>query len=219
MQSVTFGVPTTFQTKQQTSPQLDTQCQTVDYQKYSQVLHNVYRFNNTVVNAQQIRLLYEEALKLKQNNILKAMELFHQCEKLIDEKTSDDLKYEIYVNLALFSSDDDKVSFYYTKAIEIYNDRSEPYFYWALYYCRCKQHLKAIHLLHKSLKLNYEQAKLKYPTTQFTAYGEYLYSTYLTCCNSISDEEASSILESIQSDSQLQFCIAMIENRKQKIDI
>jgi hypothetical protein len=40
--------------------------------------------------------------------------------------------YEIYVNLALLSSEFKDVSKYYTKAIDTLNDRAEPYYYFEL---------------------------------------------------------------------------------------
>ena len=67
--------------------------------------------------------------------------MFERCVTLIDDYTKKEIVYEIFINLALLVSEinnfsdicKDDVAYYYKKALNIFSDRAEPYFYWSIY--------------------------------------------------------------------------------------
>ena len=63
-------------------------------------------------------------------------------------------------------------------AIELFNDRAEPYFYLGLYCNRHKLFQKAYENLNKAYEMSYEDIKDKYPTADKYTYGKYVLDEY-----------------------------------------
>jgi len=144
---------------------------------YIKIAPNVYRFNanideNTNVISENIYVLYNNACQVKKENKLNAIIMFKKCVELIDNKTKKEIIYEIFVNLALLESETDgiidDVDNYYKQALNIFSDRAEPYFYWSIYCNKIRRFEKAYDLLKEALLLSYDDAKNKYPGTQYS---------------------------------------------------
>lgn len=156
--------------------------------KYAKLCQNVYKFTETITSetvAKNIYVLYNNACETKKKDYIQALQMFKMCEEIINKGstvTDTNIIYEIYVNLALLSSDYDDVKKYYTKAINIIDDRAEPYYYWSIY---CNQHKLfevSYTLLKHAINISYEQAKNKYAYVQRTAYDKYLYEDLSIAC-------------------------------------
>jgi len=177
---------------------------------YIKIAPNVYRFYNKVKNndfnlEDNIYILYINACQVKMENIYTAIEMFKKCYKLINDNTKKEVKYEIYVNLALLLSDTDisrnEIYKYYDEALEICPDRAEPYYYCSIYCNKIKDFEKSYDLLKKALELSFEDANKKYPGTQFTAYGKHLYYELAVACYWLKKfEEAKVLLNVIVDD-------------------
>lgn len=179
---------------------------------YSQIATNVYKFNSVKKDINDdIYILFDNASNYKQNgDCQKALESFKECENKISDTTKKDLIYKIYIELALTNTELNNtlgiISDYYIKAIQIYDDRAEPYYYWALICNKLKQYETAYTLLQKALTLSYEEAVIKYPTTQFTAYGKFLYDALSVSCYWLKKyEQSKQLLEEIINDSDYNF--------------
>lgn len=176
------------------------------HSEYTKITENVYKFNTVNINIEDdIYLLYNEACVIKNYDKLNALNMFKKCKELINDKTKDDVKYEIFINLALLTSDLLNSSYeipkYYEESLKIYPDRSEPYYYWSLYCTKTNNFDKAYELLKEALVFSYDIVKIKYPETQITAYGKYLYDTLSTTCYWLKKyEEAKELLENIIED-------------------
>lgn len=150
---------------------------------YTKICENIYRFtSNSVNNDNNIYILYNNACETKHVDSQKAMQMFKRCEELIDGNTSNNTIYEIYVNLALLSTEYDIVSKYYTKAIMTISDRAEPYYYWSLFCNKNNRFDVSYVLLRHAINISYEQAKYKYVYVQRTAYDKYLFEELATVC-------------------------------------
>jgi len=177
-----------------------------DNNNYIKIAPNVYKFESTNINlTTDIYILYNIACQMKNENKNKALNLFKECRQLINTSTKDEIKYEIFINLALLTTDlngdSNEIYHYYEEAIKIYSDRSEPYYYWGIYCNKIEVFDKAYDLLKKSLSLSYDEVKLKYPKTQLSAYGKYLYDELSTTCFWLKKyEEANELLEKIIND-------------------
>jgi tetratricopeptide (TPR) repeat protein len=174
---------------------------------YTKVTENVYKFN-TIDNldCQDIYIIYNNACQFKKDrNYFKAINLFKKCESIINDDTKDNLKYDLYINLALLiteiNGNSEEISNYYDKAINIYTDRTEPYYYLALYCNKHKQFDKSYELLNKAKEISYELAVQKYKNVQITAYGKYLYDELAVSCYWLRKyDEAIKYLELIIND-------------------
>lgn len=175
----------------------------VNINDYVKISTNVYRFNGYVANLDDnIYVLYNNALELKKENKQEALIIFKKCKELINSKIKEEIVYEILINLALLTSDldmsVDEIENYYQESIKIYSDRSEPYYYWSIYCNKKRDFNKAYELLKKSQSLSYDIAKIKYPSTQLTAYGTYIYDELSITCYWLNKyEEAKELLEII----------------------
>lgn len=156
---------------------------------YTKIVENVYRFGNNNINMNDdIYVLYNDACQKKTENKILAIELFKKCQKLIKNSIKNDvnLKYEIFINLALLVSDtggsSEEVDNYYQESLNIYPDRAEPYYYWSIYCNKNNKFEKSYELLSKALLLSYDGAVVKYPETQKTAYDKYLYDELSVAC-------------------------------------
>lgn len=175
---------------------------------YIQIAPNVYRFvsnNLNLDNKHDIYILYNNACQAKNENKHVAFEMFKRCHELIDNNTKDEVKYEIYVNLALLSSEcgctSVQVGNYYEQALKVCSDRAEPYYYWSIYCNKNNNFEKAYELLKKALLLDYKDAVIKYPKTQFTAYGKYLHDELSVSASWLKKyEEAKVLIEQIIND-------------------
>ena len=143
---------------------------------YTKICENVYKFtSNSENNENNIYTLYNNACNIKHKDPNKAKQIFKKCEELINETTDTNIIYEIYVNLALLSSEFKDVSNYYTKAINTISDRAEPYYYFGLY-CKNLKLLEMAYILFITAgQCSYEEAKNKYVYVQRSAYGKYVY--------------------------------------------
>ena len=152
---------------------------------YTKITTNVYRFNS-VINIIDKSTLYNDAMQYRQiGDLNKSIELFKMYEKELD--SSDKNKtYEVYINLALLTAETngslDNVSNYYGKATQVCPDRSEPYYYFAIYCNKTQQYAKAYELLIKALEMTYEDVKHKYNNVQMNAYGKHLYDELSVTC-------------------------------------
>lgn len=179
---------------------------------YIKIAPNVFTFNNSnVVLKNDIYLLYNNACNLKKTDIPSAIYMFYKCEQLINNNTKDGVKYEIFINLSLLLSENngscEEIEKYYKKAINIFSDRAEPYYYWALY-CNKKQMFeKSYDLLKNALSLKYVDAVIKYPETQQTAYDKYLYDEISVTCYWLKKySEAKKFIEKIIDDPDFSSC-------------
>jgi tetratricopeptide (TPR) repeat protein len=124
-------------------------------------------------------MLYLLAMSYKNSDKSKAYELFQKCKILINETINNDLFYDIFINLAITATElnyhSDEIATYYNKLISIFPDRSEPYYYWAIYCNKIRQFQKALDLLLFASQLSYDEAKIKYPQTNYRDYGKFLY--------------------------------------------
>lgn len=175
---------------------------------YTQIAPNVYSFNG-YDKLNNIYILYNEACQTKKENKLEALEMFKECLELINESTKKEIIYEIFINLALLvsqtnSSLKQEVANYYEQGINIFSDRAEPYFYWSIYSNKLGDYEKSYDLLNRALLFSYDEAKIKYPETQFTAYGKYLYNELsIACCGLKKYNEGKMLLEKIIDDDDL----------------
>lgn len=173
----------------------DLKTESDDITKYTKLCQNVYKFSKTVTSEsapENIYMLYNNACEIKEKDYIQALQMFKKCEELIDNNANDtnntnninntNIIYEIYVNLALLSSNCEDIKKYYTKAINTIDDRAEPYYYWSLY---CNQHNLfevSYTLLKHAINISYEQATKKYANVQRTAYDKYLYEELFIAC-------------------------------------
>jgi tetratricopeptide (TPR) repeat protein len=164
-----------------------------------------------------IYILYNDACQVKKENKFNAITIFKKCSELIDDKTKKEISYEIFVNLALLTSETngqiDDVSYYYEKALSIFSDRAEPYFYWSIYCNKIRYFEKSYELLSKALLLSYDESKNKYPGTQITAYGKHLYYELSVSCYHLKKyEEGKILLEKIIDDHDFNNIKEIIKN-------
>lgn len=149
--------------------------------EYTQIVDNVYIFNNVTQskNDNDIQMLYLLAMSYKNSDKNKAYELFQKCKILINEIINNDLFYDIFINLAITATElkhsSDEIESCYSKLISNFPERAEPYYYWAIYCNKIQQFQKALELLLFASQLSYDEAKIKYPQTNYRAYGKFLY--------------------------------------------
>jgi tetratricopeptide (TPR) repeat protein len=173
---------------------------------YVKIAPNVYKFGkNNFSIEDEVYVLYSNACEVKKENKYNAIEIFKKCNKLMNNSTKIDVKYEICVNLALLLTETDGSSIeilnYYEQALQYCSDRAEPYYYCALYCNKIQNFEKSYKLLKSALTISYDQANIKYPGTQFTAYGKYLYDELAVTCYWIKKyDEAKLLLEQIIDD-------------------
>lgn len=173
---------------------------------YKKIAPNVYSFNSKKIDlSNDIYILYNDACQVKHQNKLNAIQMFKKCLELINNKIKKEIIYEIFINLALLVSDtngpSNVVGEYYEKALSIFSDRAEPYFYWSIYCNKIQNFEKSYILLKQVLLLSYDEAKIKYPGTQFTAYGKYIYDELAVSCYWLKKyDEAKILLEQIIDD-------------------
>jgi len=178
----------------------------INITNYTKIAPNVYSFNSNKLDLiNDIYILYNDACQVKHENKIKAIQMFKKCVELINDKIKKEIIYEIFINLALLESEtngsSDIVADYYEKALSIFSDRAEPYFYWSIFCNKIQNFEKSHILLNKALLLSYDEAKLKYPGTQFTAYGKYLYDELAVSCYWLKKyDEAKKLLEQIIDD-------------------
>lgn len=170
---------------------------------YIKISENVYKFDPDNLNLNldldnNIYMLFNNACQIKKHNKLNAIEIFKKCRDLINNDVKDEIKYEIFINLALLVSELDassnEIEMYYNKALKIYSDRGEPYYYWSIYCNKTHNFEKSYELLHKALLLSYDDANVKYPGTQTSAYGKYLYDNLSVACYWLGKYDQSKLL-------------------------
>ena len=159
---------------------------------YTEITTNVYKFNdvyslNNTESTQDIMYVYMNARESRANKkFVEAIKLFTFCENNITNIFDINIKYEIYVNLALLNieinSSFEIISSFFNKSIEVCPDRAEPYYYFALYCNQNKQFDTSYQLLHKALLLSYDNANIKYTNVQKNAYGKFLYDELSVAC-------------------------------------
>lgn len=172
MKKVIFPIPESFITNK---------TEDLSYNTYKQITNNVYAFNNVQHSNDSIELLYSLAISSKNNDKHKAYELFKECKSRINDgsNVSLDLFYDVFINLAILATElnnsSEEIALYYEKLISIFPDRAEPYYYWAIYCNKIKHFQKALELLLSASQLTYDKSKIKYPETNYRAYGKFLY--------------------------------------------
>jgi len=177
---------------------------------YVKISPNVYKFGKN--NSDNIYILYNEACEIKNKNKYNAIQLFKKCYELINNSTKQDIIYEININLALLLSEikdvkQDEIYNYYDEALKIYPDRAEPYYYCSIYCNKINDYKKSYDLLHKALLLSYEDVKIKYASTQFSAYGKYLYDNLSIACYWLQKyEEGYYFIVQIINDPDFNYC-------------
>lgn len=173
---------------------------------YKKIAPNLYRFNSIYGNSKSdINVLYNNACELKKTDIYSAIKLFNSCKDLINSDTNNKIKYEIYINLSLLLSEIngsyEEISNYYSEAIKVFGDRAEPYYYWALFCNKQKKYEKSYELFKIALSLKYEDALKKYPDTQYTSYGKFLFDEMSVTCYWLKKyDKAKILLEAIIND-------------------
>lgn len=173
---------------------------------YTKLTTNVYTFDTMEPMDSNIYMMYNSACEYKTTgDYNKALKLFKQCETAITKETRRETIYEIYVNIALMYTETgcsfDEISLYYKKAMSIFPDRAEPYFYLGLYCNKHKYADNAYELLIYALNISYDDAKLKYKNVQYTAYGKFLFDELaITCCLCKKYEEAKQYIDMIIDD-------------------
>jgi tetratricopeptide (TPR) repeat protein len=174
--------------------------------EYTQIVQNVYKFNTVSLSIEKdIYMLFNIACQIKKEDVLNAIDIFKKCKKLINDNTLIDVKYEIFINLALLVSEINgsisEVNNYFKEALDIYPDRAEPYYYWSIYCNKNKNFNKAYELLKHAILFSYEESKKKYSNTQITSYGKYLYDELAVTCYWLTlYDEAKTLLEKIIDD-------------------
>jgi tetratricopeptide (TPR) repeat protein len=174
--------------------------------EYVKLAPNVYKFGkNNFSIEDDIYVLYSNACEVKKKNKYSAIEIFKKCHKLMNNNTKINIKYEICVNLALLLTETDcstdEIFYYYDEALKNASDRSEPYYYCAIYCNKIHKFEKAYEMLKKASTISYDEANKKYPETQITAYGKYLYDELAVACYWIKKyDEAKLLLEQIIDD-------------------
>lgn len=194
MEKISFVIPKNTNTSPKntnTAPKNTNTAPKNNDNEYTKIAPNVYKFNNNITvdldseldsDVNDIYILYSNACELKKHDPSESLKLFLRCEHLISDNIKADIKYEIYINLALMSSTNNEINKYYENAINIYSDRAEPYYYWSIYCNNNNDFNKSYELLNKALTLSYDKAKLKYPNTQLTSYGKFLYDELSVTC-------------------------------------
>lgn len=188
---------------EKTSKEVVTKNNINDYVKISS---NVYRFNtNNTSEETNIYILYNDGFQERKNNSSNAINIFKKCRELINPEVKQEIKYEIFVNLALLVSEIDdsseEVYSYYQEALKIYSDRAEPYYYWGMYCNKIGDFEKSYELFKIALSFKYEDVLIKYPETQRTAYDKYLYDEMSVSCYWLKKyNEAKDFLEKIIDD-------------------
>lgn len=177
----------------------------VNYNEYIKITENVYKFNQSDNSEDNIYVIFNKACDYKHIDKIKAIEYFKKCESMINNDIKLDTIYEIFINLALLISESngssDDIFSYYNKAISVYSDRAEPYYYWGLYCNKIGNFEKAYDLFKSVFILSYDDAKIKYPDTQFTAYGKHILDELAVACYWLKKyDEAQLILENIIND-------------------
>jgi tetratricopeptide (TPR) repeat protein len=172
---------------------------------YVKIAPNVYRFGNKNHDTNNISVLYGDACQVKNTNKYTSIEMFKKCHELINNTTKKEVKYEININLALLLSEtegqSDEIYKYFDEALLICPDRTEPYYYSSIYSNKIRNFEKSYDLLHKALLISYDVANSKYPGTQFTSYGKYLYDELAVACYWLKKyEESKILLEKIIND-------------------
>ena len=172
---------------------------------YIKIAPNVYSFNSYNLLENDIYILYNNACQIKKENKIDAIKIFKKCVELISNKVKKEIIYEIFINLALLVSEtngtSEEVANYYKEALNIFSDRAEPYFYWSIYSNKIRHFEKSYDLLNKALLLSYDEAKMKYPGTQFSAYGKHLYDELAVSCYWLKKyDEGKMLLEKIIDD-------------------
>jgi tetratricopeptide (TPR) repeat protein len=186
---------------------------------YTKIAPNVYTFivDENIYSNNDIYILYNHACQVKKENKFKAIMMFKKCVELINDKTKKEIIYEIFVNLALLTSETNgqinDISYYYVKAISIFSDRAEPYFYWSIYCNKIRYFEKSYELLSNALSFSYDDVKQKYPDTQFTAYGKHLYYELSVSCYHLKKyDEGKLLLEKIIDDPDFSNIKEIIQN-------
>lgn len=214
METISFKLPT-----------IITQPKSYNYTTFTELTTNVYKFDNVELDkTNNFILLYNNALKIKNepNNKQQAYNLFKECKNLIElniDKYLDkdnNILYDVYINLALLASElnhsETEVSDNYEHTIFLFPDRSEPYYYWAIYCNKIRQHKKALELLLKAYAISYEDAKNKYPTTQIRAYGKFLYDEMSVAYYWLDNfKKSKQLIETIINDPDFHSCRERIQ--------
>lgn len=214
MEKLTFNIPQNTKisnknTNNTSTNNTNTNNTSTNNTNYTQITTNVYKFNNVTTKIDDIYILFNTACNYKKKKSFQhSLLLFEECKNKITNKVDNDIAYNIYINLALINTElnnSTNIIFkYYEKAIEIYNDRPEPYYYLALYCNRVGLYDKSFELLNKASTFSYDKVVLKYPTTQFTSYGKYLYDALSVACFWLQKyEKSKELLEQIINDDEL----------------
>ena len=155
---------------------------------YKKIAPNVYRFDTKNIKNLDANIydLFNIACQEKKVNKINAINIFKKCRELITQEIKDEIKYEIFINLALLVSDNggskEEIHKYYQEALNIFSDRAEPYYYWSMYCNKIENFETSYNLLKKASLITYEEAKNKYPGTQRSAYDKFLYDELSVAC-------------------------------------
>ena len=157
------------------------------YANCTKITTNMYTFNTVTLNVVNMHdlLLYNQAMAKKHaGENATANVLFKQCLLMDNETKTNNVgkKYNVYINLALLSSDYDDIVSYYEKAMHLCPDRSESYLYFGIY---CNQHRnfeKSYELLTIAKNMSYNAVKDKYPDVKETEYGVYVFDELSVSC-------------------------------------
>lgn len=193
MEKFDFKIPTnTIKIAKNDSSQLIEQNNNIKLKNYFKITENVYKFGNSnILFDENLKYsdwpnLFAVACELKENDNEKSIELLKKCEKMINDQISNEQKYELYINIALAITARNvfniEVCKYYDKAIKLFPDRGEAYFYCAIFNNKYQNYEVAFELLNCALKLSYSDALAKYPKTPFSAYGKFLYDELAVSC-------------------------------------
>jgi tetratricopeptide (TPR) repeat protein len=167
----------------------------INYTTYNQIIANVYKFDNVVLNA-NIKLnhsiLYSQAMEKKNSGETEeAIELFNKYINSLVEDSSINVTatankmYDAYINMALLTSincEYNNVLDYYENAMNLCPDRAEPYLYFGIYCNQIHNFEKSYELLTVAKNMSYDNVKNKYNNVQEFAYGIYAVDELIVSC-------------------------------------
>jgi hypothetical protein len=181
-----------------------------NYIQFSNCIHVA----NTIDMSSNIYLVYDiyyKALRLRElKNINMSIDLFNKCIDIINTQTNktvfNNVLYECYINLAIINYDIDinnkeLIKSFYLSALEVFPDRSEPFYYYGIYCNKMKLYDEAYSYLLISKNKKYYDFIKKYPTTQYTCYDKYVNEDLINCCFNLNMfEECEKLIYEILSD-------------------
>ena len=108
--------------------------------RINKLVDNIYIFQNNSKELNDFENRYKESLTKRYNGKTKeALRSFMESEQFFvetEDKKLRNIQYETYVNIALLTEQTEEnfdiIKRFYEKAINIYGDRAEPFYYFSI---------------------------------------------------------------------------------------